>query len=114
MSRPFKSALLLLALLCSGCQSLAELDGDGSFGTVAALYASAPDASAVARGQFGAVPIALAAEHELQAAVGCPGLSPSRLLAQCMRHIKTGQLGWLPARSAAPLATPAASVLHQS
>ncbi len=108
----FKHALPVLALLslCAGCQSF---DVDASFGKVAALYGSAAEAGAVARGQFGAVPIAMAADHELQAATGCPAPGPAPQPAQCMRT-KTGQLGWLPAMTTPPLAMPAAQVLHQS
>jgi hypothetical protein len=112
MLASFKTTLpaLTLLALCAGCQSF---DGHAGFGKVAALYGSAVEAGAVARGQFGAVPIALAAEHELQAATGCPAPGPAPQPAQCMRT-RTGQLGWLPATTTAPLAMPAAQVLHQS
>jgi hypothetical protein len=114
-SFPLKSVLAALPFLalCSGCQSLSN---ESAFGSVAALYASAGEAGAVALGQFGPMPIALRPAQELQAASGCPGSGPApqRLPAVCMRSSKTGQLGWLPASDAAAPATPAAQVLHQS
>lgn len=112
---PLKSVLAALGALacCSGCQSFGN---ESAFGSVAALYASAADAGAVALGQFGPMPIALTPAQELQAASGClaPGPVPQRLPALCMRSSKTGQLGWLPVTGAAPQAKPAAPVLHQS
>lgn len=118
MTRPAHLNRLLLlpasALLLSACQSLApeSAPADGDFHTaMVALYASPSEATAVALGQFGAVPVLLAPETELQPAEDCPGARAQQQRCSCMRSLRTGQRGWLPA---APGAEPAPAHLLQA
>lgn len=104
MKRLFRPLLPLLMLLpLAGCQTLQESEDGWDFGTgMVALYASPSEATAVALGQFGAVPVVLAREEELQPASDCPGARASLQRCSCMRNVKTGKLGWLPAVPAEP------------
>jgi len=118
MIRPAHLIRLLLlpasALLLGACQSLAPEGGraEGDFHTaMVALYASPSEATAVALGQFGAVPVLLAPETDLQPAEDCPGARAQQQRCSCMRSLRTGQRGWLPA---APDAEPAPAHLLQA
>jgi len=87
--------------LLAGCQTPAPASEDFGSGLVA-LYASPAEATAVALGQFGAVPVALAREEELQPASDCPGARAALQRCSCMRSLRTGQTGWVPAVPAEP------------
>jgi hypothetical protein len=104
MKRLFRPLLPLLILLpLVGCQTVQEGDDGRDFGAgMVALYASPAEATAVALGQFGAVPVLLAREEELQPASDCPGARALLQRCSCMRNVKTGQSGWLPAVPAEP------------
>ena len=88
-------AMAGLLLMSSACQSLDE-EGAEMSGSVLALYASAAEAVAVSQGQFGAHPIALVQESELEPATGCLSGTVGQAGARCMRSRSTGRLGWLP------------------
>lgn len=106
-------AKLLLAAalpaLLSACQSLQPPRQQSA--AVAALYASAAEAGAVAMGRFDADPLLLVPTSSLAPAQQCAGAMPAGTLsaagrrARCMRTAD-GQQGWLPLEPSAQSGLP--------
>lgn len=81
----------LAAALLSGCRSLAPAP---ALGSIIPIYASQWDAQAIAAGQFGAVPIAMAGEDEV-------ALASAPLCGKAVAEVRWGALrqGWTPVGS---------------
>lgn len=97
-----------LPALLSACQSLQPRQQSAA---VAALYASAAEAGAVAMGRFDADPLLLVPTSSLAPAQQCAGAMPVGSLsaagrrARCMRTTD-GQQGWLPLEPSAQSSMP--------
>ena len=85
----FSVPLALLSVILAGCQALPS----PVLGISVPIYATIADAQAVAAGQFGAIPVEIASEFDLEVVLASCGSIAAQV------RTRSGKVGWIPMNS---------------
>ena len=92
MRQFFYSTSALLAVALAGCQAIR----DPVLSHSVPIYATNADARAVATGKFGAMPIEISNESELEVLATACGSATAQV------RLRSGKVGWIPEDSLPP------------